>query len=354
MKQLTRICTVAQVARALHISVSPAVSPVSVVQGRQLFEKHWSTRNPTLGGDGLGPLFNAVAPPVTIKAAWAEVVIHGSMRSPSANIESLDINGGRPVTNDVVSRMLRTFHPGFVAADGGMKNTLPLMHHGGTPGFDAARSALLQQVRSQFSDEGGSTDPSEVRFANSTPVLFTHQDKVHQISLCVFQRNTTALFGDGLIEQISAKDIEAMTKLQKQHPEISGRPATLRDGRYGKFGWRGNIASLLDFCDQAGSALGLETRRKTQPRDDMNPDYRNSTFDISDDQIVPCVTLSWPCRHRRGQFQRRRRSAIHRARARKRLHPLDACLSSRRHGTGGRDLLRLLLHDMGYESIGSQ
>ena len=54
----------------------------------------------------------------------------------------------------------------------------------------------------------------------------------------------------------------------------------------GKFGWRGNVASLLDFVDQAcANELGLETRRKPQSRDPLNRGYRNPAVDISDAQV---------------------------------------------------------------------
>ena len=35
-----------------------AASPESIAVGEQLFVKKWSAKNPALGGDGLGPLFN--------------------------------------------------------------------------------------------------------------------------------------------------------------------------------------------------------------------------------------------------------------------------------------------------------
>ena len=36
-----------------------AVSPETIQQGRQLFERNWPSRDPSFGSDGLGPLFNA-------------------------------------------------------------------------------------------------------------------------------------------------------------------------------------------------------------------------------------------------------------------------------------------------------
>src|SRR5690606_29127338 len=67
----------------------------------------------------------------------------------------------------------------------------------------------------------------------------------------LFSRNTTALFGAGLIDRIPDAAILQQAKMRKRFPEIQGRPATLADGRLGKFGWRANFASLLEFNENA-------------------------------------------------------------------------------------------------------
>ena len=169
-----------------------------------------------------------------------------------------------------------------------MINTFALPHHGGTNRFVSARTAFLSQLNPEFSGAGGPANAEEVRYATSTPVLFQNQVGTYQISLRarLFQRNTTSLFGAGLIDQIPDPLIQEQARLQKKHPEISGRPATLRNGRLGKFGWRANVGSLVEFTDQAcANEVGLETRRKPQASDPTNPDYRNPAIDVSDEQI---------------------------------------------------------------------
>jgi CxxC motif-containing protein (DUF1111 family) len=264
-----------------------SVSPDSVARGRQLFERDWTPRNPQLGGDGLGPLFNGQSCVVCHHQGGVGGGGDARFNALTIGIESIKITGGM-VDNDVVARMVSTFHPGFVSNKGRVINTLALAHHGGSPMFQSARAELLSQIDAVFSSEGGPPEAAEVRRALATPILFHHQEGRHQISLQarLYQRNTTPMFGAGLIDQITGKQIEAQAKLQQAHPEISGRPATLRSGRYGKFGWRGNVATLLQFVDQACAAeVGLETKRKEQPGDPHTREYRNSTIDISDDQI---------------------------------------------------------------------
>ena len=232
---------------ATFVGVVCAASPTSVVEGRQLFERNWTVRNPQFGGDGLGPLFNGQS----CVACHHQGGVGGSgdsrFNALTLGIESMKITGG-PVDNDVIAGMVRAFHPGFISTDGTMTNTLVLSHHGGSPMFQSARSEILSQIDGLFSGEGGPSEAAEVRSAYATPILF--QQKVGRYNVVIrarlFQRNTTSMFGSGLIDEITGQQIEAQAKLQKQHPEISGRPATLRSGEYGKFG------CARKYCHAAG------------------------------------------------------------------------------------------------------
>ena len=103
----------------------------------------------------------------------------------------------------------------------------------------------------------------------------------------IFARNTTALFGAGLIDMVPDSVIREQFMAQQRHPEIKGRPATLADGRIGKFGWRANFATLLNFTENACvNELGLQSRNVPQPRDMTKPDYVNRQIDIDNDSIV--------------------------------------------------------------------
>ncbi len=339
---------------AVFSSVAVAVSPVSVAQGRQLFERNWTARNPQLGGDGLGPLFNGQS----CVACHHQGGVGGSgdsrFNALTLGIESMKITGG-PVDNDVIAGIVRAFHPGFISTDGTMTNTLVLSHHGGSPMFQSARAEILSQIDSLFSGEGGPSESAEVRRAYATPILF--QQKVGRYNVLIrarlFQRNTTSMFGSGLIDNITGQQIEAQAKLQKQHPEISGRPATLKSGRYGKFGWRGNIASLLDFVDQACAAeVGLETTRKKQPLDPTTPDYRNTTTDIKDDQIIAMrdFLAALPRPTRELPVDSQRLAEVNRG---EQLFASVGCSICHVPNMGPAEGIYsdILLHDMGYPSI---
>ncbi|WP_197456016.1 di-heme oxidoredictase family protein [Stieleria neptunia] len=265
-----------------------AVSPESVAIGQQLFEKNWSPQNPALmGNDGLGPLFNGQSCAACHRQGGIGGAGEAEFNAKTISIESMRISGGR-INSDVIRQAIRGFHPGFVDPSAGVVNSLSLAHHGGTSAFAQSRQAFMEKIPALFSDNGGSTNAAEVRLANATPILYTATQGTYHTSIRarMFQRNTTPLFGAGLIDQVTVKQLRAVEREQTKHPEISGRLATLASGGIGKFGWRGNVRSLLDFCDQACAAeVGLETRRINQPIDPMAPAYRNPTVDISDAQI---------------------------------------------------------------------
>ncbi len=265
-----------------------AVSPEKIRLGNQLFVKNWSPKNPSLGGDGLGPLFNGTS----CVACHHQGGIGGGgdarFNANSLGIEHMKIAGGH-VTDDVIKSAVSSIHPNFVSQSGQVQNTLVLHHHGGTANLQRASGEIKSKLDTIFDTKGGSSESSEVRRAYSTPFLFNTNVGDYSVtaSLRLYQRNTTPLFGLGLIDQIDGKTIEEQVRLQKSHPEISGRPSTLRNGLYGKFGWRGNRHTLAAFVDQALAAeLGLETDRISQPFDATAANYRNTSIDVQDGQVL--------------------------------------------------------------------
>ena len=325
-----------------------------IQQGKELFEREWPSRNPRLGSDGLGPLHNAKS----CVACHHQGGVGGSgdarFNAKSIGIEKMRITGGH-INDDVVAKSIRGFHPGFVDSAGRVVNTYAVSHHGGTPMFARFRDSIMRNVAAEFSEAGGPVNAEEVRHANSTPITYAAQNGKYKIFIHarMFQRNTTPLFGSGLIDQVTWKQLKELARAQEKHPEISGRPATLPDGRYGRFGWRGNVATLQDFCDQACAAeVGLETSRKPQPIDPTLPGYRNPTSDISDNQIRSMTAfmsaLSAPSRRLPQDLETR-----HAALRGEQLFAFVGCAVCHVPNVAPAQGLYsdLLLHDMGYESI---
>jgi len=261
---------------------------------------------------------------------------------------------GGLVTDDVIASLVRSFHPGFIQSSGVIANTVPIAHRGGSSAFIHANHQIFSRLPAEFSSFGGPLNSEETRLVNATPILFSNKIGKHEITLRarVFHRNTTALFGSGLIDQVTDQQLDQLVDAQKRHPEISGRPSTLNDGRYGKFGWRANVATLLEFNDQAcANEVGLETRRKKQPLDPTRPQYKNSSVDISDDEIRALTSfvaaLPKPVRHTPSESQER--STAQRG---EQLFGSIGCAVCHVPSVGVATNLYsdLLLHDMGYDS----
>lgn len=282
-----KVSFLAGVILALVPASAWAVSPRAIAGGAELFTRQWESHHPALGGDGLGPLFNGASCAVCHQQGGIGGGGEAAFNANSIGIDSIEVYGRR-VTNAVLTKLVSQFHPGFIQSDGSVQNVLPLPHHGGTAMSQKLHDILTQFTAAEYDDAGGPTAADEVRIANGTPFYFEGQVDGYRIRISarLFSRNTTALFGSGLIDQVSDKMLDRQVQLQKQHPEISGRPSTLVDGRYGKFGWRANIASLHDFNDQAcANEMGLQTQRMMQASDATNPGYRNKSTDISDEQL---------------------------------------------------------------------
>lgn len=79
-------------------------------------------------------------------------------------------------------------------------------------------------------------------------------------------RNAMTLRGDGLLDDVAAGDVLANMALQPE--AVRGRPNVLSDGRIGKFGWKANVATLVEFMAEAFvGEMGLTS--PLAPRDEV-------------------------------------------------------------------------------------
>ncbi|WP_442506086.1 di-heme oxidoredictase family protein [Novipirellula sp. SH528] len=335
-----------------------AVQPESVTQGRVLFEQDWSPRNPITGNDGLGPLFNSTS---CVRCHFQGGV--GGAGDASVNALTIGIERIHAETDFLgageLALAVHAAHPGFIQSNGMITNILPLLHHGGSDAYMLKRKELLSHLPVEFSHTGGPMNAAEVRYASSTPIALNRnsggkrESRGTQVTFNarLFQRNTTALFGAGLIDQVSNRDLAIQAKLQERHPEISGRPSALSDGRFGKFGWRANVGSLAEFIDMAcANEVGLNTRRQLQPSDPMNPGYSNPGIDVSDSQIIAMrdfiAALAAPTREAPKSL--RHAQQIDRG---EKMFASIGCVNCHLQDIGPAKGIYsdLLLHDMGYE-----
>lgn len=152
----------------------------------------------------------------------------------------------------------------------------------------------------------------------------TGRSKSPTIRFQLTQRNTPALFGAGLLDQVSERTLETFRQRQsKKFPDVSGRIARInqrstapnarnnsRRGRangvtrrVGRFGWRGQTPTLNEFVRGAcANELGLAVSTQPQPVDPTNP-KTDVLLDLTDRQCrnllayvadLPAPTPKWP------------------------------------------------------------
>jgi CxxC motif-containing protein (DUF1111 family) len=302
------------------------VDPRMAEAGKVLFTHVWTVNDPLAnGGDGLGPVFNA--------ASCAACHHQGGL------------GGAGDTRHNVTTFTVRPLTPNGQAREG-------VVHR---HAINANFQETLRHVSPELPDTGQVDLPLLVRLPNSNSHCLQNQFPrgVH-----VSQRNTPALFGARLIDDIPERVIIAMERRQKLKWGLApaekedapvGRALRLADGRVGRFGWKAQSASLSDFVRAAcANELGLGNPTQAQPRPMGKPDYRAGKLDLTDEQCnqITAFVASLPRPEERLPHDT---PAAEGARAGKRLFRTVGCAECHTPDLGSVEGIYsdLLLHKMG-------
>jgi RNA polymerase sigma factor (sigma-70 family) len=257
----------------------------SPVSGRELFERSWVKNDRrSHGGDGLGPVFNA----------QSCVDCHhlggtGGAGGTDRNIEIGTPGAGRALTSGMGYSY--SFSMDFGA--GRMEYRFGDNDTGWSGRPAPADLALLAAIHPGFRDA-----PSVVlhRFGTD-PAYNGWRESLSgphgSITVVTSQRNTPSLFGAGLIDGISDAVIEAAAKrrLPASAP-VKGRVSRLKDGRVGRFGWKGQTAALGDFVRAAAAGeIGLEVPGRAQGADPRLPGLAATGLDMDEAECQALVAF---------------------------------------------------------------
>ncbi len=271
------------IASLLLSSAAHAVSPEQPALGQQLFTQLFAPTELTENGDGLGPLFNHTSCVACHHSGG--VGGSGDHRFNARTFAISQIVFDQTKSAMPLTETLNAAAPGFVNADREVVNTFPLHRHGGSPEYDSLRRQTMDRFNPDWSDDVAISSDS----FRGERVAHQIIDSTGSLSITghITSRNTTALFGAGLIDQVPESVILQQYKEQQRHPTIHGRPATLADGRIGKFGWRANMASLFEFTENACvNELGLQTEQIPQAKDMTQTQYVNMGMDLDADSVT--------------------------------------------------------------------
>jgi CxxC motif-containing protein (DUF1111 family) len=297
------------------------VSAATQAAGRELFRHEWTPGDPLTKGDGLGPVFNA--------RSCAECHRQGGL------------GGGGPIANNVTVY-------GLATAD--------------THGLPRAGVVHQKAVGPEFQETLDLVHPGLPHEPSIPLSILTDRKRPRLPDVVVTQRNTPALFGDGLIDAISD---ETLLSHQREHStaarlvglngardgKVRGRVARLADGRIGRFGWKLEFATLNDFVKAAcANELGLSNPDRPQATPLGKPGHKGKGVDLTDEQCVVMTDFlrALPPPTRVSPADPKRSSVAEEGRERFRSIGCADCHSETLGPVAG-IYSDMLLHDMGIE-----
>jgi CxxC motif-containing protein (DUF1111 family) len=237
------------------------LDPMAVQAGQDLFLHVWTPHDPLArGGDGLGPVYNA---------------------------------------NSCVA----CHHQGGPGGSGGLQHNVTVFTVAPQRPGDKPREGVVHKHGAQYQETLRDVHPdlpplSQPTLAQLVPMAHKGRPQEQLIpfppGVHISQRNTPALFGAKLIDEIPERLIIANERRQRLKWGLSvasadsapvGRALRLPDGRVGRFGWKAQSASLSDFVQAAcANELGLGNPGQAQPRPLGKPDYQAPGLDLTLEQ----------------------------------------------------------------------
>ena len=285
--------------------------------GRELFLREWTPGDSrSHGGDGLGPVYNDSSCVACHNAGGPG---GGGPKSKNVDIVSAFANGagmGRTLvespgflgkalmalTGIDPPRATPAASPrkpdtrALVAAHAGFRTARSVVLHrfGIEAGYEEWRRTMLgQRAIALPPPHGFNVRLNAARVEIDQLKMFLQfgdnvqgQQQLGDFTLTRSQRNPTALFGAGLIDAIADEALEEAARVKHAgRPEIAGRVSRQKDGRIGRFGWKGQTPSLDDFVRTACAVeLGLDVPGHHQGGLPRKPDAKPAGLDLSDEE----------------------------------------------------------------------
>jgi len=258
-----------------------------LARGEVLFVKEWVPKDPmSHGGDGLGPVYNDTSC----------VACHGLGAPGGAGPESKNVvlvtatSTGQGSSTKALNRI----HPGFRGT-----RSVVLHRHGTESEYGSWRREFYESHR--VAEPNASSKPHEDSIEGriqAVKLLTVPERRLRErlprlkptkgFNLSVAERNTPALFGTGRIDAIPSEVLVALA--ESQPTAVRGRISRTREGRIGKFGWKGQIASLHEFVRGAcANEMGLEVPGFSQAISPLDPNRKAKGLDMTNTECDALV-----------------------------------------------------------------
>lgn len=255
----------------------------AVNEGKQLFTHLW-TENDKLSphGDGLGPMFNGQS---------CVQCHHLAGTGGAGGLEhNIDLLANESPQLETIKRLV-DFHPGFEGTKLGKPlANIPFHRFSLEPRYARDRERSIGEETTETLTE------AELARKERALELIPLQSVENKKNLTLFrsQRNSPALFGAGVINQITNHQLITVAQIAaNRFGENAGRLSVIKAGksiettRLGRFGWRGQTESLHDFVrDACAIELGLEVSTTAQSVTPRDRKYRPDGVDLTDHQTA--------------------------------------------------------------------
>jgi mono/diheme cytochrome c family protein len=245
-----------------------------------LFAKEWVPHDPmSRGGDGLGPVYNESSC----------VACHGLGAPGGAGPES------KNVVLVTASSNRRDLDKGLERIHPGLRNSRSAVLH--RYGTDPEYGTWRRRFYESPPDEPPNPPPARTgEDSIAARIRAVHEQTARDrrgrsrvailsrrngVTLTLSERNTPVLFGAGRIDAIPTEALFAVAR--SQPTEVRGRVGRTADGRVARFGWKAEIATLLEFVRGAcATELGLEVPGHSQSVSPLAPSEQAKGLDMTE------------------------------------------------------------------------
>ncbi len=284
----------AQQVQAAKKAGPPALAELT--RGRDMFTRTWSADDKkTPAGDGLGPMYNA--------RSCVECHAQGGVGGGGNQEHNVDLLSIIPPAN--ISRIdpaqfteqVKNFHPGFTAGGSSVRPSITLHKASTDADYDGFRTKVLAFVAAEPRTvwpaelETKATTGRKKRTPAPAAAVARNLPPPDHINFQLSQRSAPALFGAGLIDAIPDEVLRQTAALQaKRHTDVHGTVALAIGGTAGKFGWRGQTATLQQFVMGAcANELGLSVPGNDQAVSPLDPAHKSPGLDLTQEQCNDLV-----------------------------------------------------------------
>ncbi|WP_169977652.1 di-heme oxidoredictase family protein [Tautonia rosea] len=267
------------------------LAPEVLELGRDLFSHRWMPNDPrSRGGDGLGPVFNAQS----CLDCHDRGGIGGAGHS-ARNIDIASVSGQEGVSGTGFFYAFRmNMGPNHFEYRIGTPPTAAANanRRGAAAATPPANLAVLEAIHPGFRESPSvvlhrfGTDPDYGNWRAEVP------GRHGLVSVRITQRNPTALFGVALIDDLPDEVLEDAARRSRRAKATRGRLARTADGRIGRFGWKGQTATLEEFVRSAAAGeLGLEVPGHFQAADPRLPGIGAPGLDLDQGDLDALLTF---------------------------------------------------------------